>query len=274
LPWIDIDRELVEKERLTLKEENTISKLRPYNAAMGVIHLIQAVLMIILSNDLSLPVTSSFLNYLPDIDRLKPVTQTLFDVRIGYALAAFLLLSALAHLTVSSPRIFGWYARNLKNKINYARWFEYALSASLMIVVIAMLSGVYDIVSLLGLFILTALMNLFGLLMEQQKWDTGKINWSPFYLGCVAGIVPWIGIAIYFFGSASTGKMPLFVYFIMVSIFVLFFSFALNMFLQYKKWGPWRDYLFGERVYILLSLVAKSALAWQVFFGTLTRSVY
>jgi hypothetical protein len=241
---------------------------------MGLIHLIQAAFMIILSSDLSLPVTSSFLNYFPDIDKLRPVTQTLFSLRIGYAMAAFLLLSALAHFTVSSPGVFGWYTRNLKNQINYARWFEYALSASLMVVVIAMLSGIYDVVSLLGLFVITALMNLLGLLMEQQKWGTSKINWSPYYIGCLAGIVPWIGISIYFFGSASTGKMPLFVYVIMISIFVLFFSFALNMFLQYKRWGPWRDYLFGERVYILLSLVAKSALAWQVFFGTLTRSAY
>jgi hypothetical protein len=45
--------------------------------------------------------------------------------------------------------------------------------------------------------------------------------------------------------------------------------FAINMVLQYRKVGPWRDYLFGERVYILLSLTAKSALAWQVFAGTL-----
>jgi hypothetical protein len=257
-----------------LKEGLTISRLRTYNAVMGVIHFIQAVLMIILSNDLSLPVTSSFLNYFADIDRLRPVTQTIYNLRIGYALAAFLLLSALAHFLISSPMIFGWYARNLKNHINYARWFEYSLSASLMIVVIAMLSGIYDIVGLMGLFTITALMNLFGLLMEQQKWETGQINWTPYYIGCAAGIVPWIGIAIYFFGSASTGRMPLFVYFIMVSIFILFFSFALNMFFQYKKWGHWRDYLFGERVYIWLSLVAKSALAWQVFFGTLTRSVY
>ncbi len=41
------------------------------------------------------------------------------------------------------------------------------------------------------------------------------------------------------------------------------------MFLQYRKIGPWRDYLHGERAYIILSLTAKSALAWQVFFGTL-----
>jgi hypothetical protein len=53
------------------------------------------------------------------------------------------------------------------------------------------------------------------------------------------------------------------------SIFVFFNVFAINMILQYKKVGRWRDYLFGERVYIILSLVAKSLLAWQVFFGTL-----
>jgi hypothetical protein len=41
------------------------------------------------------------------------------------------------------------------------------------------------------------------------------------------------------------------------------------MVLQYKKVWKWKDYLFGEKVYMILSLVAKSALAWQVFAGTL-----
>jgi hypothetical protein len=39
------------------------------------------------------------------------------------------------------------------------------------------------------------------------------------------------------------------------------------MFLQYKKIGPWKDYLFGERVYIILSLAAKTVLAWMIFSG-------
>jgi len=45
--------------------------------------------------------------------------------------------------------------------------------------------------------------------------------------------------------------------------------FALNQWLQYRRVGRWGDYLFGEYVYVALSLVAKSALAWQVFGGTL-----
>ena len=56
---------------------------------------------------------------------------------------------------------------------------------------------------------------------------------------------------------------------IIPTIFVFFNVFAINMVLQYKKVGRWKDYLFGERVYIILSLVAKTALAWQIFAGTL-----
>jgi hypothetical protein len=251
-----------------------IKRLRTYNLVMGVFHLVQAILMFLLSSDFSLPVKSSFLHYMAARDVLEPISETIIDLRIGPLVAMFLLISAIAHFAIASPWVFKWYARNLKEGINYARWYEYALSASLMIVVIAMLSGIYDIVSLIALFSLTATMNLFGLLMELHNQTTRRTNWTSYVFGCFAGIVPWIATAIYFFGSAATGEMPTFVYFILGSIFFLFFSFAVNMLLQYRKVGPWRDYLFGERVYVLLSLVAKSALAWQVFGGTLERAAY
>jgi hypothetical protein len=63
--------------------------------------------------------------------------------------------------------------------------------------------------------------------------------------------------------------VPGFVYGIVVSLFVLFMSFAVNQWLQYRGIGPWRDYGFGEKGYLVLSLVAKSALAWQIFGGSL-----
>ena len=52
-------------------------------------------------------------------------------------------------------------------------------------------------------------------------------------------------------------------------MFLFFNSFALNQWLQYRRVGPWRSYAFGERSYLVLSLVAKSALAWQIFAGSL-----
>jgi Heliorhodopsin len=76
--------------------------------------------------------------------------------------------------------------------------------------------------------------------------------------------------AVYLAG-AGLGRVspPTFVYAIYGSIFAFFNVFALNMALQYRRVGPWRDHLFGQRVYILLSLTATSAFACQVFAGTL-----
>ena len=118
---------------------------------------------------------------------------------------------------------------------------------------------------------LTAVMNLMGLVMEVHNQATKKTNWLSYIAGCVAGILPWAVVAVYFKGAAvyGSGKIPTFVYWIFASMFMFFASFALNMYLQYKKKGKWSDYLYGERAYMILSLVAKSALAWQVFAGTL-----
>jgi len=251
--------------------ERQYNRLRVYNIFMGFLHLAQAIFIIILSTSFTLPITTSFLAYDESIGKLWPVTDTLVNLPLGIMVAIFLLISAIAHFTVASPGAFGWYVNNLKKGINYARWYEYSLSASLMIVLIGMICGVYDLGALIMAFVLTAVMNLCGLLMEVHNQTTTKTNWTSYVIGCIAGIAPWAAIAIYFFGSLATaeGAVPTFVYFVLPTLFVFFFSFALNMVLQYKKVGPWRNYLFGERAYIFLSLVAKSALAWQVFAGTL-----
>ncbi|MDD4876344.1 MAG: heliorhodopsin HeR [Dehalococcoidales bacterium] len=251
--------------------QDHFGRLRLYNGFMGLLHLIQAGAVFVLSNDFTIPITTSLVRYMPETDKLGPVTENYADLPLGPMVAIFLLLSAIAHFTVILPGVFGWYTGNLGKGINYARWFEYSLSASLMIVLIGMLCGLYDLAALIMAFVLTAVMNLCGLMMELHNQVTEKTNWTSYTIGCIAGITPWIAIGIYFFGSLITAEnvVPKFVYVILPTLFVFFFSFALNMLLQYKKIGPWRDYLFGERMYVLLSLVAKSALAWQVFAGTL-----
>jgi hypothetical protein len=254
-----------------MEYEARFKKLRLYNGIMGGVHLAQATAVFILSNDFSLPITTSFLSFNVEMGKLWPVTEATIDLPLGPMVALFLLLSAIAHFTIISPRVFPWYVGNLQKGINYARWYEYSFSASLMIVLIAMLCGIYDLAALIMAFALTAVMNLCGLMMEVHNQYTQKTSWTPYVIGCIAGIVPWIAVGIYFFGSLSTtdGGVPTFVYFIFPSLFIFFSSFAINMLLQYRKVGRWKDYLYGERMYIILSLVAKSALAWQVFAGTL-----
>ena len=256
-----------------MSAEDRLLRLRWFNGVMGFVHLVQGVVLLVLSSDFSLPVTASFLEFDPAAGKLAPVPETLVDLPIGPMVAAFLFLSATAHFLIAAPGIYQWYARNLTKGTNYARWVEYSFSASLMLVVIAMLVGIYDIVSLILIFAVNAAMILFGWMMELHNQTMERTNWTSFRFGSLAGTVPWIAVAIYLVGSGSgEGGPPGFVYGIFGSILVFFNVFAVNMVLQYKKVGPWRDYLYGERAYVLLSLFAKSALAWQVFAGTL-RSV-
>lgn len=250
--------------------EAVYTGLRRFNAIMAVLHLLQGILLIVLSNATTYPVYTNFLKFDQAALKLLPDPQVAFNLRFGPAVAAFLILSAIAHFCLAT---FGykWYVDHLKRGMNPARFYEYALSSSVMIVLIAMLVGIYDLGALIAIFGINAMMNLFGMLMELHNQTTKKTDWTSFVYGCLAGIVPWIVIVVYFVGSiySSAEKPPAFVYAIVPTLFVFFNIFAVNMYLQYKKVGPWKDYLFGERVYIILSLLAKTALAWMVFAGTL-----
>lgn len=254
-----------------VSEEVTFRRLRRFNIIMGGLHLIQGILMLVLSSAFALPVYASYLRFDEATQTLNPTPVVLFTLRIGPLVAVFLFFSAVAHLLISAPGVYQWYVRNLKEHINKARWIEYSFSSSLMMIIIAMLVGIYDIATLVVIFIVNASMILFGWMMELHNQTTTKTDWTSYIFGCIAGIAPWIAVAIYLIGSASGEGQgpPAFVYWIFFSIFVFFNTFAVNQVLQYKKVGKWRDYLYGERAYIILSLVAKSLLAWQVFAGTL-----
>jgi hypothetical protein len=241
--------------------------LRQWNSGAAALHLAQAVVVVALTTDFSLPVTGAYLEGPPGTVPRDPVV--LFDIPTGMAVAAFLALSALAHLLVVTAWWRG-YLRDLSRHRNAARWVEYAFSSSLMIVLIAQLCGISDVAALLAVFGVNAAMILFGWLQEKYE-EPGRRGWLPFVFGCMAGIVPWIAIVVYVAapGSTSSAEPPGFVYAIIVSLFVFFNIFALNQWLQYRAKGRWADYLFGEKVYVFLSLSAKSLLAWQVFAGAL-----
>ncbi len=238
---------------------------------MSAIHASQGLLVLFISSSFSLPITSSYLAFNETTESLEQASKVLFDLPLAPLVALFFFISAGFHLFIATAGK-KQYSRDLKQGINRFRWYEYAISASIMMVAIAMLAGVYELSLLIAVFGFTAIMNLLGLVMEVHNQTTKQTNWLSYVVGCVSGIVPWIIVAIYFWGTASesgASAIPTFVYWIYVSIFLFFNAFALNMVLQYKKIGKWKDYLYGEKSYIVLSLVAKSLLAWQVFGGTL-----
>jgi hypothetical protein len=253
-----------------MAEEKTYRGLRRFNLIMGFLHLAQGIFMIVVSNDTTYPIYTYFLEFDMETFTLAPMQELAYDLPFGPAVAVFLLLSAVAHLALSTFA-YRWYVRNLEKGMNPARFYEYALSSSWMIVLIGILVGFQDLGGLILIFGLNATMNLFGVMMELHNQTTPRTNWTAFIYGCIAGIIPWIVILMYFLGALAGGEAqpPDFVYAVIPTIFAFFNIFALNMFLQYKKVGPWKNYLFGERFYIILSLTAKTVLAWLIFTGTL-----
>lgn len=249
-----------------LTDDRRLQRLRVWNVVVGLILAVQAAAVAFLSNDFALPVTATTLTGPPGT---PPELSALFDLPLGWGVFAFLAISAGALLLIASPGVFEWYKRNLLQDRNYGRWIEYFFSSSIMIVLICMICGTSDIGALIAIFGVNASMILFGLLVE--KYETpGKPNMLSFWFGCFAGIIPWLIILIAVVNPWVDGpEPPGFVYGIIVSLFLFFNVFAINMWLQYKKIGPWRNYLVGEKAYIILSLTAKAALAWQVFSATL-----
>lgn len=250
-----------------------LESLAKFNLFMGFFHFIQGVFMLIVSltvdkvANFKPVIWSYFLKFDTTTMRLVTSPKEIFELPFGILVSIFLFLSALFHLIVYLNK--KKYFKGLEKHINKFRWYEYALSSSLMIILIAVLFGVYDIGALLLIFGLNASMNLFGLLMEKMNQDKEKADWTSFIYGSIAGIIPWVVVIMYAFGNANPAEVPWFVYAIFGSYFVFFNCFPINMILQYKKVGKWKEYIYGERVYIILSLIAKSVLAWLVFFGVM-----
>ena len=251
-----------------MAKEINASSIRRYNLIAGFFHLAQMLAVLALANDFTLPIVARYMAGPPGSVFADPIT--LLDAPIGITVAIFLGLSAFFHFVVASPQFFGRYSAGLAAQRNYFRWVEYSISSSVMIVLIAQVTGVKEITGLISIFGVNASMILFGWL--QEKYETpGNGGWLPFIFGCITGIVPWLALVfnVFAIGGPAEAKAPGFVYGIVASLFLLFNSFALVQFVQYKKIGKWADYLRGERTYITLSIVAKSLLAWQIFANTL-----
>lgn len=246
-------------------DDAALRGLRRWNLGLGILHAVQAVAVLLLASDFAITVIASYAQGPPGTD-LQPA-ESVLDVRIGWAIAAFLLLAAVDHVataTVARRR----YEADLRRGLNAFRWVEYSLSATLMIVLIAFYNGILEISAVFGIIGANVAMILFGWLQElMNPPGRSRTTMLPFWFGCVAGAAPWVAITWNL--VAAREDVPGFVVGIFVSLFVFFSSFGLNQWLQYREIGPWRSYAFGERSYLVLSLVAKSALAWQIFAGSL-----
>lgn len=244
--------------------DDRLGNLRIWNLGLTVLHAAQAAVILLIGGSFAIEVTSSFPQGPPGTD--PPAPEALFEVWIAGAIALFLALAALDHLvtaTVGRKR----YESDLLAGINRFRWVEYSFSATLMVLLICLYSGITGIDALIAIIGANVAMILFGWVQERMNPPgRDRTTMLPFWMGTLVGLAPWVALGTNLIGA---DEVPGFVIGIFVSLGALFFSFGLNQWLQYRQVGPWADYGFGEKAYLVLSLVAKSALAWQIYAGSL-----
>lgn len=258
-----------ESQSLIDVSDGVLDRLRNLNVLAGLLHLVSGTAMIVLGNDFSLPVSLFNLGGPPGTPLEQGFLEEIGQVRLAPLTAAFMYLSALFHFLVAAPGVYPIYQAEIRRGQNRFRWVEYSLSSTLMIILISLIVGITDIAALIGISLANVAMILFGWVMEIVNKPNRSVWWAPFWFGCIAGLAPWLALLAYLTLPEGGEGPPGFVYGILVSIFVLFNCFAINQWLQYRRIGRWADYVTGERTYIILSFVAKSALAWQIFANTL-----
>ena len=201
-----------------------------------------------------------------------PDAQVVFNISVGWLSGTFLALSSLDHLLVCTC-FKGVYENGISKNYNVFRWIEYAFSASIMRIIVGVLSGVSDLYMQFLQFGLTACTMLFGLIFELENRKKrlvapSEIRWYLYWLGFIPHTFSWAVNIAFFFHSLSTGDPPGFVYAIIFIIFFLDLTFPIILGLQWKASCCLRPYVNGEIAFIILSFTSKNLLAWINFFGS------
>lgn len=243
------------------------STLRWMHVAAAVLMSVEALVIGVMDIDVHVPQTINTVARNVSGPVGEPELKQVYTLKVVHLITVFLALAALDHTVTACvafywPKLFYWCV--YEQCCNPLRWLEYSVSASLMSVLIAVLTGIYDVHLLCLIGALTGLCMVCGALMEMAPATPRA--WLPralFWLGSVALTLAWLPILCYFF--SHTGDIPGFVYAAFLLTAVMYGLFALNMWLYRIQ----RRYRFdrAEYIYVLLSFVAKTFLAFDVFGG-------
>jgi hypothetical protein len=241
---------------LTAPASDGAERFRVAHLGLTAFHLLQAVLVLAIAGGTVIPVTHQ-------VGSTEAVPW--LDVSVGALLATYFLAAALNH-GLSATVLHRVYAADLRAGRNRIRWAEFAVSAPILMLLIALSTGVTGVVSLVVIGAATLVMTVCGWMQEALNPPGRRTTTMvPFWSGAAAALVPWSIVAVHLVTASGEREFGLSIF---LALFILWASFELNQWLVYHQVGPWADYLYGERTYLVLSLVAKSALAWQIVTGT------
>jgi hypothetical protein len=248
----------------------SFSDLRSINIILSALHAMQGIFVLILGSAYELPVHLITLHGQNGSVAVNVHTLLVLDVR--WMIAAYFIVTAIGHL-LKATVLHKMYQRNMLRRFNPIRWVEYSISSTIMLVLLALVAGVTSISAITAVIIFGILISLCGLAMESSA-SRENGSWWPFWIGIFASTAPWILIiarqaSVASFGEPTLSTATILTYAMM---FVLFMLFPGIMYFTYKRQGIWKSYLNTELAYMMLSLFAKTALAWLLYFD-LTRAM-
>jgi hypothetical protein len=247
-----------------------LTVIQRLNLIVAGLYVVQALLLAMFGHGTRVPVT---LNYLAS-DPLQSAAQnhtvlTLaahhwFAVHVLMLVAAGLVLAALARVLAATVYRLRYESAMTAGRDEF-RAAGYAVGGGVALVLVALLFGAADAAVLVAIIALCVVMALGSLAVQ-----TNKRVWPWGVFGIVAGLGLWAIIGLYALGGFVYGvRAPGYAYSAAAVVLLGMVAVGVNLCLQTRATGRWRDPAFAEKCFIVLDFVCGTALVWIVFAGVL-----
>lgn len=204
---------------------------------------------------------------------LAPAIHQIFMLNIAWVVAAFLFIGGIMY-GLAATKLKPVYEQQIKKGVNVLRWTEHSLTAACMMALVGLVVGVTDLATLVLLMGFGLALGFGGAYAEHRPSVVKQLGIYSLLRRVVVGavvLVPWL-VIIGYVGAADvfgTQRVPGYVYWIVPSIFLFFAAYAWNVYASRRKQGKWTSYGYAERWYMIISLIMKSVVAWEIFIAML-----
>jgi hypothetical protein len=254
----------------------TLSNIHKLNILLAILYLTQIIILVFVGHSNTVSITTNYLtsDQLLSLGNIKPVVATaihhIYDVNLLYLIAILLIFSLcmrLVLLTTYRPD----YEQSLKGAVHKARWVEYAVSTSLIMLVVTVLSGVYDVTTLIIMIVSIIFAGVLATAMELYHQANSKFHRSLFSLFIATSLIPWVVILIYEFGTHLLGNTGTagYLYGLYASVAILSIVKFVYLYFEHMKVKMWANALYAEVAWTVVGFVMVSLVTWQVFAGAL-----
>lgn len=265
------------KQLFNFKSNQKLVGLKKINLTLSGLYLIQIVLLVIFPNNSWVSITTNYLAYDSLLSSGEKIvhsagTSRLFDLNLLWVLVFVLGVSCILHLLFAT-KFKNKYESSLKSggSNSIFNWITYGFFSSLTILIMALLSGVFDISSLVLILSVSIFASVSSALYYLRLNTDKHLAKTSFLISIKATILPWLIILVYIIGTFVFGGNSISAWIYLVYLTVILTQVALGYVYNQmnEKIGKWRDVLYSEKIYLGIIFISQTLVIWQIFLGSL-----